>query len=117
MEPLDVVEASEIDATPWSIRRRLEALFWRWPAALKRQWPLLVVWLAVIAGLVLIYLQYWRRGSVVVGGAVGLAAVFRLLLPPERAGLLVVRSRTFDVIVTGLAGAAIMGLAMIVAPR
>jgi hypothetical protein len=117
MEPLDLVEASEIEAAPWSIRRRMEALLWRWPAALGRQWPLLLVWLAIAAGLVLVYLQHWRRGLFVIGGAFGLAALFRLVLPEGRAGLLVVRSRIFDVAITGLAGAAVMGLALIVPPR
>lgn len=77
-------------------------------------WALLVVLIFVAAGVVLVAMHHWRRGSVMIGGAVGLAALLRLLLPTRLAGLLVVRSKSFDVISCGLIGAAIMILGMIV---
>ena len=39
---------------------------------------------------------FWRRGSLLIGIGVGVAAAYRLLLSEERAGLLVVRSRGID---------------------
>lgn len=76
--------------------------------------PLAAVLATFAIGIVLIYLQYWRRGSFLLGAACMLAALFRLLLPTHAAGLLVVRSRTFDVIVCALLGIALMVLALVV---
>ena len=81
---------------------------------LVRQWPLLLVGFCFAVGLVLIALDYWRRGAMVCGGATGVAALLRLFLPPERAGLLVVRSRPFDAFVVGSAAAAMIVLAILV---
>ena len=81
---------------------------------LVRQWPLLLVGVCFAVGLALIALGYWRRGAMVCGGATGVAALFRLFLPPERAGLLVVRSRPFDAFVVGAAAAAMIALAILV---
>jgi len=79
-----------------------------------RQWPLLVVCVCFLVGLVLILAAFWRRGAMVLGGATVLAGLFRLVLPVDVAGLLVVRSRVFDVLVTGLAGVAMIVLSLIV---
>ena len=81
---------------------------------LVRQWPLLAVGACFAVGLGLIVLEYWRRGAMVCGGATGLAALLRLVLPPERAGLLVVRSRPFDAFVVGTAAAVMIALAIVV---
>jgi hypothetical protein len=51
-----------------------------------------------------------------VGTAVVAAAVFRLVLPSRRAGLLVVRSRLFDVTVLAVLGLAILALGLAVPP-
>jgi hypothetical protein len=74
-------------------------------AGLLRQLPLLAVLVAVGIGLLLVALDHWRRGLVVVGLALVGGAVLRLLLPLRRAGFLAVRSRTVDVVLlagTGL---------------
>ena len=77
-------------------------------------WALAVVLAAFSVGVVLVAMHHWRRGAVVMGGAVGLAGLLRLVLPERLAGLLVVRSKAFDVITCGLAGAAMMILGMVV---
>jgi len=75
--------------------------------------PLLVPLLGVLAGLLGCWLVSWRVGLIVVGGAVALACIERLVLPRRLAGLLVVRGRAFDVIVLGVlaAGLVLMTLA------
>ena len=70
-----------------------------------RQWPITVVLCGVAVALVLVGLDYFRRGSVVLAGSVLLAAFLRLFLPERDAGLLVVRSRKVDVLVLGVLGA------------
>ncbi|ADG77575.1 hypothetical protein TPAU25S_01301 [Tsukamurella paurometabola] len=67
---------------------------------------------AVIAvltvGMVLVGLEYWRRGLAVFGAGTGLAAVLRATLPDRRQGLLRVRSRWFDTTVLAVAAVAIL---------
>lgn len=79
-----------------------------------RQLPFALVWLVVLVGMVLIATEYWRRGLTVVGAAAVLAAVLRLLLPTRRAGWLVVRSRTIDVLCFGGLGVALAAVALAV---
>jgi hypothetical protein len=79
-------------------------------AGLLRQLPLLVVLLIVGLGLLLVTLQHWRMGLIVMGLALVGAGVLRLLLPVRRAGFLAVRSRPVDAVLlagTGLALAVI----------
>ncbi len=76
------------------------------------QVPYIAVGLVVAAGLVLILLEYWRRGVVTIGGAMGLAGLLRLLLPARRAGLLSVRSRGFDVAAYVFLGVAVIGIGL-----
>ena len=49
------------------------------------------------AGMVLVLTQHWRRGAVLLGVSLLVAALLRGLVPPERAGLLAIRSRAVDV--------------------
>ena len=67
-------------------------------AGLLRQLPLLVVLLAVGAGLLVLTVGHWRRGLVVVGLALVGGGLLRLLLPLRRVGFLAVRSRPVDVV-------------------
>ncbi len=67
-----------------------------------------VVVVVLGAGMVLMGLEYWRRGLYVFGAGTGLAAVLRACLPERRQGLLRVRSRWFDVTVLVLAAVAIL---------
>jgi hypothetical protein len=69
-----------------------------------REWPITIVLIGVGIALVLIALDYFRRGSIVLSASVLLAAFLRLLLPSEDAGMLAVRSRGIDVAVLGFLG-------------
>ena len=81
-----------------------------------RQWPLVVVVLGVLAGLVVAWLgeTTWRLGCLVIGGSLLVGAVERLLLPDREAGLLQVRGKAFDVAVLTLTGVAVVALAIAV---
>jgi hypothetical protein len=68
-----------------------------------KEWPSIAVGAVVCTGLVAIGLDYWRRGSLVIGLGLLLGGGLRLTLRERQAGLLVVRSRTFD-------AAALLGL-------
>jgi hypothetical protein len=81
-------------------------------AGLLRQLPLLAVLVGVGVGLLLVALDEWRRGLVVVGLALVGGAVLRLLLPLRRAGFLAVRSRTIDVVLLGGTGLALAVIAL-----
>lgn len=71
------------------------------------QWPLTLVLCGVGVAMLLIALDYFRRGSVVLAASVLLAAFLRLLLPDSDAGMLVVRTRRVDVITLGVLGLAL----------
>ena len=68
-----------------------------WRAVLRRQWPVLTVAGIGLIGAVLVAAGFWRRGALMIGIGGGVAAAFRLLLPADRAGVMVVRSRMVDV--------------------
>jgi Protein of unknown function (DUF3017) len=95
-------------------RTRRPPLHLRHPllAGFVRQWPLLVVILAVGAGLLLVAAERWRSGLVVMGLALVLAGVLRLLLPLRRIGFLAVRSRPVDVALTLGVGLALAAIAL-----
>jgi len=69
--------------------------------------------LAIAAiGLLRVATANWREGAVLLGGSLLVAATLRAVLPPERAGLLAIRSRVVDVLsYTGL-GVAVVLLAL-----
>jgi Protein of unknown function (DUF3017) len=83
-------------------------------AGLVRQWPLLVVIVAVGFGLLLVAAERWRSGLVVMGLAMVLAGLFRLLMPVRRVGFLAVRSRPVDVALTIGVGVAVAVIALAV---
>jgi hypothetical protein len=68
------------------------------------QWPITLVLIGVGIAMVLIAMDYFRRGSIVLSASVLLAAFLRLLLPDADAGMLVVRSRRVDVLILGVLG-------------
>ncbi len=80
------------------------------------QWPILLVGLFLVAAFVLVALGYWRRGAAVMAIGIGVAAALRLTLTEDRAGLLVVRTRTFDVLTTASASAAVLYIAWTIDP-
>lgn len=63
---------------------------------LRSQWPILTVAAIFLVALVLVATGFWRRGAFLIGVAVGVAAVLRLVLSDDRAGLLVVRTKSLD---------------------
>ena len=84
--------------------------------AVRAQWPILLVFLIFFAAFGLVIADFWRRGSLLIGIGVGVAAVLRLTLPNGRAGLLVVRGRTTDFTTMALAAAAVLYIAWTIDP-
>ena len=80
------------------------------------QWPILLVGLFLLAAFGLVAAGFWRRGALVMAIGVGVAAGLRLSLTEERAGLLVVRSRTVDVVTTAAVSAAVLYIAWTIDP-
>ena len=85
-------------------------------SVLRAQWPILSVGLIFATAFVLVGANFWRRGSLLIGIGVGVAAVLRLLLPEERAGLLVVRGKGGDFMTTAMVGAAMIYIAWTIDP-
>ncbi|MDT5349433.1 MAG: hypothetical protein QOH91_2720 [Mycobacterium sp.] len=82
----------------------------------KAQWPILLVGLIFVTAFVLAGANFWRRGALLIGIGVGVAAALRLVLSDEGAGLLVVRSRGTDFITTAAVGAAMVYIAWTIDP-
>ncbi|HEV7418707.1 MAG TPA: DUF3017 domain-containing protein [Mycobacterium sp.] len=80
------------------------------------QWPILTVGLFLLAAFALVVAGYWRRGALVLAIGVGVAAAMRLALTDDRAGLLVVRSRTIDIATTATVSAALIYIALTIDP-
>ena len=85
-------------------------------AALRAQWPILVVGLIFAAAFVLVGANFWRRGSLLIGIGVGVASILRLVLSEERAGLLVVRGKGIDFVTTATVAAAMVYIAWTIDP-
>ena len=83
-------------------------------AGLLRQLPLLAVLVTVGIGLLLVTFEHWRRGLVVVGLALVVAAALRLLLPVRQVGFLAVRSRPTDVLFLAGSGVALTVLILMI---
>jgi len=83
---------------------------------LQAQWPILLVGLIFATAFVLAGARFWRRGALLIGVGVGVAAVLRLVLSEERAGLLVVRSKGIDFVTTATVGAAMVYIASTIDP-
>ncbi|HEU4912229.1 MAG TPA: DUF3017 domain-containing protein [Actinomycetes bacterium] len=81
-----------------------------------RQWPLLTVLGGGLVGLGLVATDHFRSGCLLLGTSVLFASLARLVLPARRVGLLVVRSRAFDVVALTTMGVALVVLAIIVPP-
>jgi hypothetical protein len=60
--------------------------------------PAALVTALVLAGMALVLTQHWRKGAVLLGAALLVAGLLRMLLPPDQAGLLAIRSRAIDVL-------------------
>jgi hypothetical protein len=80
------------------------------------QWPIMTVFAIFIAAFALVIADFWRRGSLLIGIGVAVAAVLRLALPNGRAGLLVVRGRARDFTTMALVAAAVVYIAWTIDP-
>jgi hypothetical protein len=80
------------------------------------QWPILLVFVIFIAAFGLVIADYWRRGSLLIGIGVGVAATLRLVLSDDRAGLLVVRGRATDFTTMVLVSASVIYIAWTIDP-
>jgi hypothetical protein len=80
------------------------------------QWPILLVGLFFLAAFGLVVAGYWRRGALVLGIGVAVAAALRLTLTDERAGLLMVRSKGIDFVTTATVSAAVLFIAATIDP-
>jgi hypothetical protein len=74
--------------------------------------PIILVFAVVIVGMVRVLTQHWREGAALLGGALLLAALLRVVLPTDRVGLLAIRSRPVDVLVYLAFGGALLVLAL-----
>ncbi|MGW5693343.1 DUF3017 domain-containing protein [Streptomyces rhizosphaericus] len=80
-----------------------------------RQWPLLTVMGGVGLGLLIVALDAFRAGTVLIGLSLLAGAFFRWALP--EVGMLAVRSRFTDMLTYGLLGAAIVLLSLMAQPN
>ncbi|BBX65510.1 hypothetical protein MSAS_46840 [Mycobacterium saskatchewanense] len=85
-------------------------------SVLQAQWPILLVGLIFATAFILAGANFWRRGSLLIGIGVGVAAVLRLVLSEDRAGLLAVRSKGTDFVTTAAVGAAMVYIASTIDP-
>lgn len=83
---------------------------------LRAQWPVLVVAGFGLVALVLVAAGFWRRGALLIGIGVGVAALLRLVLPGDRAGVLAVRSRGVDVAMMAVVCATVVYIAATIDP-
>ena len=82
----------------------------------RAQWPILSVAVIFALALVLVAAGFWRRGALLIGIGVGVAAGLRLLLPEDQAGLLVVRSKRLDFATMSAVCAAVVYIAFTIDP-
>jgi hypothetical protein len=73
--------------------------------------PAALVAVIALVGLGLVLTQHWRRGAVLLGAALLVAAALRVAVPAERAGLLGIRGKVVDVLCYSGFGVAMVLLA------
>lgn len=78
------------------------------------QWPLALVLVGLVIGLVLLSFVDFRVGSVVLGASIIFAGALRTVLSHERAGLLAIRSRSVDLVTMYGFGLALTTVALVV---
>ena len=82
----------------------------------RSQWPIVTVVLIFAVAFTLVAANFWRRGALLIGIGVGVAAVLRLALTEDRAGLLVVRSKGIDFTTMASVAAAMVYIAWTIDP-
>ena len=80
------------------------------------QWPMLTVVLIFALAFSLAAANFWRRGALLIGIGVGVAAVLRLALTEDSAGLLVVRGKGIDFATMASVAAAMVYIAWTIDP-
>ncbi len=85
-------------------------------AAVRAQWPIVAVGAIFALAVLLVALNFWRRGALLIGVGVAVAAALRLMLTEQQAGLLVVRTRRVDVAMTATVAAAVLFTAWTIDP-
>jgi DUF3017 family protein len=83
---------------------------------LRSQWPVMMVVLIFSVAFMLAAANFWRRSALLIGIGVGVAAVLRLTLAEDRAGLLMVRSKGIDFVTMALVAAAMVYIAATIDP-
>jgi uncharacterized membrane protein len=83
---------------------------------LRPQWPIVTVVFIFVVAFSLVAANFWRRGALLIGIGVGVAAVLRLALTEDRAGLLVVRSKGIDFTTMSSVAAAMVYIAWTIDP-
>ncbi len=82
----------------------------------RSQWPIMTVVLIFVAAFALVAANFWRRGALLIGIGVGVAAVLRLALTEDHAGLLVVRAKGIDFATMALVAAGMVYIASTIDP-
>lgn len=98
--------ARPTDARP----RRTRPARLRW-SQIRAQWSLALVLAGLAGALGFVVLERWRRGAFLLGLVALAAAALRAAVPGERARLLGVRSKGFDVVFYLCVGAIVLWLA------
>ena len=80
------------------------------------QWPLALVLLGLVLGLLVLSFYDFRVGSIILGAAIVFGASLRLVLPHDRAGLLAIRSRPVDLVTMYGLGVTLTTVAVLVPP-
>jgi uncharacterized membrane protein len=83
---------------------------------IRAQWPILTVGLIFVLAFILVAAGFWRRGALLIGIGVGVAAALRVALSEDRAGLLAVRTKGIDLTTTAAVGAAVLYIAGTIDP-
>ena len=79
------------------------------------QWPLALVLTGVTIGLVVVSMGHWRSGSTLIGAAITVGGLLRLM-PQQRVGLLAVRNRAVDSVLLLSVGIGVIILAWWIPP-
>jgi flagellin-like protein len=82
----------------------------------RSQWPIITVVLIFAVAFTLAAANFWRRGALLIGIGVGVAAALRLALTEDRAGLLVVRSKGIDFTTMSLVATSMVYIAWTIDP-
>jgi xanthine/uracil permease len=77
---------------------------------------MIAVVLILVMAFTLVAANFWRRGALLIGIGVGFAAVLRLALNEDRAGLLVVRSKGIDLATMSSVATAMVYIAWTIDP-